>query len=214
MRNVMVLISLLIVNGCIAQNTSPSAPASPLASYSSEWNKPEYRLCNTAAKVVYMSEKEKLVIYVINLVRAYPVLFAKTVLAQYPALSGKEELTKDQYYYQSLLTTLLAMNSLPLLTDNEKCYQSAACHAILSGKTGYVGHNRNSAECENKKYFFGECCDYGNDDPVEIVLSLLIDKDVPSLGHRKILLGKYTSAGVSIQPHKTYRFNTVIDFYY
>ena len=214
MRNVMVLISLLIVNVCIAQNTSPSAPASPLASYSTEWNKPEYRLCNTAAKVAYMSEKEKLVIYVINLVRTYPVLFAKTVLAQYPALSGKDELTKDQYYYQSLLTTLLAMNPLPLLTDNEKCYQSAACHAKLSGITGYIGHNRNSDECQKKKYFFGECCQYGNDDPVEIVLSLLIDKDVPSLGHRKILLGKYTSAGVSIQPHKTYRFNTVIDLYY
>ena len=214
MRNVMVLISLLIVNGCIAQNTSPSAPASPLASYSTEWNKPEYRLCNTAAKVAYMSEKEKLVIYVINLVRTYPVLFAKTVLAQYPALSGKEELTKDQYYYQSLLTTLLAMDPLPLLTDNEKCYQSAACHAKLSGITGYIGHNRNSDECQKKKYFLGECCQYGNDEPVEIILSLLIDKDVPSLGHRKILLGKYTSAGVSIQPHKTYRFNTVLDFYY
>jgi uncharacterized protein YkwD len=154
------------------------------------------------------------VIYVINLVRAYPVLFAKTVLAQYPALSGKEELTKDQYYYQSLLTTLLAMDPLPLLTDNEKCYQSAACHAKLSGITGYIGHNRNSDECQKKKYFLGECCQYGNDEPLEIILSLLIDKDVPSLGHRKILLGKYTSAGVSIQPHKTYRFNTVLDFYY
>ncbi len=214
MRNVMVLVSLLIVNISIAQNTSPSAPASPFSSYSSEWNKPEYRLCNTAAKVAYMSEKEKTVIYVINLVRAYPVLFAKTVLAQYPALSGKEELTKDQYYYQSLLTTLLAMDPLPLLTDNEKCYQSAACHAKLSGITGYIGHNRNSDECQKKKYFLGECCQYGNDEPLEIILSLLIDKDVPSLGHRKILLGKYTSAGVSIQPHKTYRFNTVLDFYY
>jgi uncharacterized protein YkwD len=210
----MVLVSLLIVNISIAQNTSPSAPASPFSSYSSEWNKPEYRLCNTAAKVAYMSEKEKTVIYVINLVRAYPVLFAKTVLAQYPALSGKEELTKDQYYYQSLLTTLLAMDPLPLLTDNEKCYQSAACHAKLSGITGYIGHNRNSDECQKKKYFLGECCQYGNDEPLEIILSLLIDKDVPSLGHRKILLGKYTSAGVSIQPHKTYRFNTVLDFYY
>ena len=214
MRNVMVLFSLIIVNGSIAQNTLLPAPTSPLASYSIEWNKPEYLLCNTASKVTYMSEKEKTVIYVINLVRAYPVLFAKTVLAQYPALSGKDELTKDQYYYQSLLTTLLTMDTLPLLTDNEKCYQSAACHAMLSGKTGYIGHNRNSAECENKKYFFGECCDYGNDDPVEIILSLLIDKDVPSLGHRKILLGKYNSAGVSIQPHKTYRFNAVLDFYY
>ena len=160
-----------------------------------------------------MSEKERTVIYVLNLVRAYPALFAKTVVAQYPALSGKNELSKNSYYL-SLLTTLQALNALPLLTDNEKCYQSAYCHAVQSGKTGYVGHNRQTAECEKKKYFFGECCDYGNDNPVEIVVTLLIDKDIASLGHRKILLGKYTSAGVSIQAHKTYRFNTVLDFYY
>ena len=214
MQNLLVLLSLMISNVSFAQNTAGNTPASPLAIYSTEWNKPTYRLCNTASNVTYMNEKEKMVIYVINLLRAYPTLFAKTVVAQYPTLSGKEELAKDQYYYQSLLTTLLAMNPLPLITDNEKCYQSAVCHAMLSGKTGYVGHKRNSAECENKKYFYGECCDYGNDDPVEIVLSLLIDENVPSLGHRKILLGKYTSAGVSIQPHKTYRYNTVLDFYY
>lgn len=213
MRNFLVLLCLIIVNGSTAQNSSSPAPVSPLAAYSSEWNKPEYRLCNTASKAVYMSEKEKMVIYVLNLVRVNPALFAKTVVAQYPALSGKDELTKDPYY-QSLLTTLQALSPLPLLADNEKCYQSAYCHAVQSGKTGYVGHNRQTAECENKKYFFGECCDYGNDNPVEIILTLLIDKDIASLGHRKILLGKYTSAGVSIQPHKTYRYNTVLDFYH
>ena len=54
----------------------------------------------------------------------------------------------------------------------------------------------------------------GSNNPVEIIIHLLIDKDIASLGHRKILLGKYTSAGVSIQPHAEYRFNTVLDFYY
>jgi uncharacterized protein YkwD len=214
MRNLLLLLSLIWANVSIAQNSSTSTTTSPLAVYSSEWNQPQYRLCNIAAKANYMSEKEKTVIYVLNLVRAYPALFAKTVIAQYPKLSGNDELAKDQIYYQSLLATLQQMAPLAMMTDNEKCYQSALCHSLLSGKTGYVGHNRNSEECEKKKYFYGECCDYGSNDPVEIIITLLIDKDIASLGHRKILLGKYTSAGVSIQPHTTYRFNTVLDFYF
>ena len=213
MRNLIVLLFLMLGNVSISQNTA-SSTISPLATYSSEWNQPQYRLCNTASKANYMSEKEKTVIYVLNLVRTYPALFAKTVIAQYPSLSGNNELAKDQFYYQSLLTTLQQMAPLPMMTDNEKCYQSALCHALLSGKTGYVGHNRNSEECERKKYFYGECCDYGSNDPVEIIITLLIDKDITSLGHRKILLGKYTSAGVSIQPHSSYRYNTVLDFYF
>lgn len=214
MRNLLLLLSLIWTNVSIAQNSSTSLNASPLAAYSIEWNQLKYRLCNTAAKANYMSEKEKTVIYVLNLVRTYPAFFAKTVIAQYPSLSGNDELAKDQFYYQSLLTTLQQMDPLPMIIDNEKCYQSALCHALLSGKTGYVGHKRNSEECEKKKYFHGECCDYGSNDPVEIIIHLLVDKDIASLGHRKILLGKYTSAGVSIQPHIDYRFNTVLDFYY
>jgi len=214
MRNLILLFCLIGGNISLAQNNSTSFNTSPLAAYSSEWNQPQYRLCNTAAKANYMSDKEKTVIYVLNLVRTYPALFAKTVIAQYPSLSGNDDLEKDQIYYQSLLTTLQQMAPLPMMTDNEKCYQSALCHASLSGKTGYVGHKRNSEECEKKKYFYGECCDYGSNNPVEIIIHLLIDKDIASLGHRKILLGKYTSAGVSIQPHTDYRFNTVLDFYY
>ena len=214
MRNLILLFCLIGGNISLAQNNSTSFTSSPLAAYSSEWNQPQYRLCNTASKANYMSEKEKTVIYVLNLVRSYPALFAKTVIAQYPSLSGNDDLGKDQIYYQSLLTTLQQMAPLPMMTDNEKCYQSALCHASLSGKTGYVGHKRNSEECEKKKYFYGECCDYGSNNPVEIIITLLIDKDIASLGHRKILLGKYTSAGVSIQPHTTYRFNTVLDFYF
>lgn len=214
MRNLILLFCLIGGNISLAQNNSTSFTSSPLAAYSSEWNQPQYRLCNTASKANYMSEKEKTVIYVLNLVRSYPALFAKTVIAQYPSLSGNDDLGKDQIYYQSLLTTLQQMAPLPMMTDNEKCYQSALCHSLLSGKTGYVGHKRNSEECEKKKYFYGECCDYGSNNPVEIIITLLIDKDIASLGHRKILLGKYTSAGVSIQPHTTYRFNTVLDFYF
>jgi uncharacterized protein YkwD len=58
-----------------------------------------------------------------------------------------------------------------------------------------------------------ENCDYGNNKAFDIVMSLLIDEDVPSLGHRENILDpEYKYVGTSIQPHKRYDWNCVIDF--
>jgi uncharacterized protein YkwD len=213
------LFGLLLVvfsNGSGGQTTSlrGTGGGSPLAAYSVEWNNPVYDKCNTASKALYMKDTERAVIYILNLARTYPSLFAKTVLAKYPSVSGNDILVNDQYYYQSLVKEMLAMQPAPLLYADEKCFNSAICHAKTSGKSGYTGHNRQTANCGEKKYFSAECCDYGNEEPLEIVLSLLIDTGVPSLGHRRALLGTYARVGVSIQPHKTYQHNTVLDFDY
>jgi uncharacterized protein YkwD len=186
---------------------------SPLAGFSAAWNNPEYEQCNTAAEEKFMSAKEKEVIYILNLVRSNPQLFAGTVLAKYPALAGKDYLLDNKYYYQSLITTLRKMEQQTLLYADKECYASAACHAQKSGSTGYTGHVRNGADCKTKKHYLGECCDYGNENPLEIILSLLIDEGVPSLGHRSILLGDFESIGVAIRSHKTYGHNAVLDFY-
>lgn len=187
---------------------------SPLAKYAAEWNMPIYAECNTAANEKYLQPKEKEIIYILNLVRVYPKLFANTVLTKYPKMSDKLELLNDTYYFKSLLETLRKLEAKPLLFADKKCYTSAFCHAKSSGKRGYTGHDRLTNECEKKSYFNGECCDYGNDDPLDIVLSLLIDTNVPSLGHRNILLSSYEKIGVSFQPHKKYEFSAVIDLHY
>jgi uncharacterized protein YkwD len=58
-----------------------------------------------------------------------------------------------------------------------------------------------------------ECCDYGNDNAVDILLNLLVDDGIPGVGHRLICLSNsYTKIGISIQPHKVYEVNTVMDF--
>jgi len=186
---------------------------SPLGEFSAEWNKPQYDQCNTAADEKFMTKEEKEVVYILNLVRSFPRLFLSTVLAKYPVYSGKNDLVNDKYYYQSLVATLGKMEQQTLLFADKECYTSAACHAQTSGIKGYTGHERTSAGCKAKKYFMGECCDYGNEDPFEIVMSLLIDEGVASLGHRSILLGDYGSIGVAIRPHKTYGHTAVLDFY-
>jgi len=97
-----------------------------------------------------------------------------------------------------------------------RLFQSALCHARTSGKSGYVGHDRQKDPKTGSKcnsYFMGECCSYGNSDGLRVIIRLLIDNGVPSLGHREICLMKgYTNVGISIQPHKDYEFNCVLDF--
>lgn len=187
---------------------------SPLAQYSNEWNNIKYSKCNTAANVAYMSNSEKEVIYILNLIRTYPAFFAQTVLKKYPSMSGNDHLAGDTYYFKSLVDTLLTLEKKQMLYPDDACFNSAKSHAVQSGITGYVGHERKSQESKAKKYYFGECCDYGRKDPLDIVLSLLIDEGIPSLGHRTVCLSDYTKIGVSIQPHKRYGTNAVLDFYY
>jgi uncharacterized protein YkwD len=185
---------------------------SPLAAYSPAWNNAMYKKANTAAKANYLSKQEKQIIYILNLARMNPPLFANTVVKQFPGKIGNRELTKHPDYI-SLIDTLKKLKPLPLLYPDSLCWLSAKCHATSSGETGYVGHNRVNDMCESVSHFSGECCHYGYADPFSIVISLLIDEDVPSLGHRKILLLKrFTKLGVSLAPHKEYGTNAVLDF--
>lgn len=187
---------------------------SPLASYNKLWNDVKYSKCNTAVNVTYMSNAEKELIYILNLIRAYPALFTKTVLLKYPSVSGNDDLAKDSFYFISLVNTLNKQKTLDILYPDKNCFESAKCHAYSAGITGYVGHERKTNDCKTKKYFNGECCDYGHSDPLDIVLSLLIDEGIPSLGHRNVMLSSFNKIGVSIQPHKRYGTNAVFDFAY
>lgn len=207
---------LYLISGCLHAQQSASLKISipsPLSAYSTEWNKSDYLICNTANSESYLKPKEKEIIYILNLLRKNLQLFTQTVLKNYPRLQDKTYLLNNTYF-KSLLKELSKLAPLPLLYPDKKCFESAYCHAKTSGQSGYVGHNRKNA-CKAIENFNGECCDYGNDDPLDIVLSLLIDIDIPSLGHRRILLSNnYTKIGVSIQPHKKYQFNTVLDLLY
>jgi len=182
---------------------------SPLAQYSTEWNAAKYKACNTAARARYMTDEEKTVIYVLNLARTYPKLFCETVVNPYCASSDIN--VNSEHYYKSLVRQMNSMEPLGILQPNQDCFASASCHAETAGRSGYVGHDRQSEKCRKVKRYNGECCSYGTSDPVGIVVTLLVDEDVESLGHREILLGKYTKIGVAKRAHAEYRTNTVMD---
>ena len=96
------------------------------------------------------------------------------------------------------------------LIPDEKLSLSAKCHALSSGKVGHVGHDRIDTTC--KSIFWGECISYGAANGKDVVYQLLVDEGVPSLGHRKICLSELSIIGVSIQNHKIYGSNAVLDF--
>ena len=202
------IISFLLLGFC-----SVGQGQSPLSTFSDEWNDSVYTKANTVSSIDYMSAEEKKVIHILNLMRLNPQLFLKTVVMKYPSLSMYPSLETSPYFI-SLVSTLENQKPLPLLFPNQKCFTSADCHAITSGRKGYVGHERQLEECKTKQFFSGECCSYGYNNAIDIVLTLLIDKGVPGLGHRINLLSNYKTCGVSIQPHKKYVYNAVIDFNY
>ena len=170
---------------------------------------------DTARSETYLTDKEKDVILLLNKVRSNPSLFAKQYL---------ENRKNSGAYAMECYKELLAAIPLPVLQPSKALHLAAKDHATDMGKKGLVGHNgsdKSSPYDRVVRYgkFTGkytgpwENCSYGFENPLEIVLQLLIDDGVVSRGHRKNIMETNTRfVGVSIMPHKTYTYNCVQDF--
>ena len=195
------LINFFFIGICFSQTYS---------SFDSFFSKKEKKMANTASEISYLKKEEKQVFYYLNLIRINPKLFAQTFLLE----------NKDQIdclsYYKSLHEQLMNMTPLKPIYFDEEFYLYAKCHAVQSGKLDYVGHNRKDGSgCDPiiSKHSWGECCYYGENNPLAIVLDLLVDCNYSDLGHRRIMLSaKFKSMGVFIAPHKSYNYNTVLNF--
>lgn len=171
----------------------------------------EIAAANTALGADYLTDDEKKVFLYTNLVRMYPRKFIPLIekwVADMPAFIRTD--FPNNSYYKSLMVDLKNAQSLEKLMPDKTQYDLAKCWAIESGKKGIVGHDRITCP----EGFNGENCSYGYYTSHEIVFTLLIDYDVPSLGHRyNILEPGYKLMGVSIEPHKgDYGIVAVQDF--
>lgn len=177
----------------------------------SQWSSQEIEKANTA-KNTNLSEQEKLVFLYCNLARLDGEKFAKTY--------AKNKLSGSSSYIVSLKKDLENTKNLPMLYPDQNLCYTAAYHANDMGKTGGVGHSSTDGKSFSQRVrsyynggYIGENCSYGYSDAIDIVMQLLIDENTPSLGHRKnILRPDFKAMGVSIKPHKGYRFNCVQDF--
>jgi hypothetical protein len=178
----------------------------------SEWDTSVLVMANTGAGMEYLSDDEKRVIMLTNLARTDGPLFAGTFLKRYLEMTG----TKPNKYTLSLYEDLMSVKDLPMLIPEKDLYDVARAHAIQSGKTGYEGHkgfNKRYEKVLGKYRAVGENLNYGNHSPFQIVMRLLIDEDIPDLGHRHNMLDEsFNSIGISIKPHKKYDYNCVMSF--
>ena len=173
------------------------------------WTAEELSSAHTAVSVSQLTQEEKSIIQYVNLARMYPQKFAELEVKDYMGESGFGTYLQHSPYKRSLMVHLRKMKPLPPVHFDASMYALAKCFAEESGERGYVGHNRR--DCPEG--YYGECCSYGHEKGRDIALSLLIDHDVPSLGHREICLSdRYDKIGVRIAYHKKYGHCAVLDF--
>jgi len=184
----------------------------------------ELKLANTAIKASYLSSEEKDVVKYINLARMDGKKFFDTYIQHFINnynFSYTPKIKSNNKYVKSLKKDLYRVKDLPVLSPNKLLTKSSVYHAKDMGKTGKTGHNSSNGTNFQKRlkkiagieYNISENCDYGFDKGLDIVCHLLIDNGVSSVGHRKnILDANLRLVGVSIQPHKVFRFNCVTDF--
>jgi hypothetical protein len=178
----------------------------------SSWDSDILEKANTAKNIRYLKEEEKEVIFYTNLARADGKLFADSYLAVY---LGANDLKPDTFTI-SLIKELEKVRHLPMLCPDYDLYKIARDHAVRSGKSGKQGHQGFEKRFKQTgiTYFnYGENCYYGRDNPLIIVIGLLIDTGINDLGHRRNMLDPaFNSVGVSLMPHKESGYNLVMDF--
>lgn len=173
------------------------------------WTKREWRSANTAWFSLYMSKQTRECIRFMNLSRMYGEKFANIYLDSMP---------NKNRYVESLIATLKKREPALPLRPSPNLWGSAVSHAIISGFKGAYGHGGFDTRMLIFQPFSfgnitGENCDYGHKNGLDIALSLLIDKGVPSLGHRyNILNPDFSRIGGARFPHKTYEWNAVFNY--
>jgi uncharacterized protein YkwD len=157
------------------------------------------------------------VVSLLNAVRTDPQNFIVEYLNPY---IEKNNLSKNKYAL-SLVAELKAGKKMGALQLSPTISKISKAHAIDMGSTAKVGHNSSDGTTFDKRLrqkakaggAIGENCDYGNEKPIDIVMSLLIDDGIESLGHRKnILESRFKWVGIAIEQHKKYRVSCVMDF--
>lgn len=202
------------------------------AQNTSGWTKEELRMANTAGNADYLTGEEKDMVIYMNLVRMDGERFFNTFLQdfidahneQMKQYSNYEKLKIDRKdkYYLSLKNDLKNIKLLPVFWPDEALSQVAMLHAKDLGRNNFAKHNSSDGRTPKDrigklypKRSSGENLAFGFSSGLGNICLLLIDKGVPDLGHRKLILNtsyQLNTVGLSIQPHKTYRYCAVIDF--
>jgi len=173
------------------------------------WTAEELCAANTAKNITYMDSTERDIIMYCNLARMYPAKFSKLEVQNYIGSIEQPEQYKNSSNKRSLMTDLSHGKPTTALQPDSALEQMAGCFQLELAASGNTGHDRK--HCTED--YMAENCSFGKSMAKDIVLQLLIDDGVASLGHRKNILNPvYTKLGVAFGDHKKYRKCCVMDF--
>ena len=155
----------------------------------------------------------------VNLIRMDPLLFRKTFIQFF---IDKKNYDATEEYFASLIKDInTASPCKELIFPHSKLYEAASFHAEDMGRTGMTGHSSSDGtdtfvrlnRFVTSRGGMAENCQYGPDKPIDVLMNLMIDQGIPSLGHRKTILNcTYNFIGISQRKHLSYSNNTVMDF--
>lgn len=169
-------------------------------------------LLSTSSFCQEASKHEQEILKIINQVRSNPQGFLQKTA--FPYIESNN--LKTNSYARSLIRDLKKQEPLAIISIDSSLQIMAKKFAIQSGEKGVYGHSR-----YNQRYstygshlnYDGENIQYGLQQPLDIVMDLLIDEGIASLGHRKnILSSDFSVIGIGFAKHKRINYNTVMAF--
>lgn len=196
------------------------------------WSKEELRNANTAGDAKYLSGEEKDMVIYMNLVRMNGEKFFNTYFQDFVERHNRKmaqysnykqlKINRSDKYYKSLEKDLKDVKGLMPFWPDEAMSWVARQHAKDMNSKNYATHNSLDGQTVRdrigKMYprkACGENLAFGYATGLDNICMLLLDKGVDNLGHRKIILDtdyQFNFIGVSIQPHKGYKYCSVTDF--
>lgn len=196
------------------------------------WSKEELKMANTAGNSNYLSGEEKDLVIYMNLARMDGEKFFNTYFQDFVDAYNKKamkysnynelKITTNNKYYRSLAQQIRVVKGLPMLWPDEALSIVARQHGRDMNRNNFSGHNSSDGRSVKDriseiypKRSNGENLAFGFSSGLDNICMLLLDKGVPDLGHRKMILNDsygLNYIGVSIQPHKKFGYCAVIDF--
>lgn len=207
---------------------SPDLPETPVVDNPSDWPDSIYY---PTASADFLSPEEKEVVIELNKCRTNPIRYSNEVLVPFlHSMSssgtfvdsrGSNIRTKEgKAAVQEAIDALNKQTPLPMLYPKE--YLSLAAQDLCEdhGSKSLVGHggsDGSSPTSRAKRHNpnvrgVGENVSYGSFSPRDVMISLIVDDDVPSRGHRDNIFHNYSYVGIAFGPHKGYGIMCVQDF--
>lgn len=217
---------LLLLLSCAGSSFAQTEPAK------TAWSPQELQQANTAENAAYLNEEEKNMVFYMNLARTDGEKFFNTFFQDFVNAYNQDMRRYSNYdalrvnrkdkYYRGLQEDLQEIKGLPLFSPDETLTYVARLHGKDLSKHNLAGHKSSDGRTVKDrigKYYPGramaENLAFGFSSGLANVCMLLLDKNVPDLGHRTTILGEdyhLREVGVFITTHPGYKYCAVTDF--